>query len=103
MGVSSRTYRFRTKTTDEHGRRQEQATHKGFQKGRKEEGRRPIHQERLVLHQSPSRLQSQERWTLWSPEPPVTRWPLTDLKIESTTATKPTSTTTVKDTENSNS
>merc|ERR1712117_69108 len=41
--------------------------------------------------------------TLWSPEPLVTRSPLMDLKDESTTATKPTSTTTAKDTENSNS
>merc|ERR1712066_526314 len=40
--------------------------------------------------------------TPWSPEPSVTRSPLMDLKDESTTATKPTSTTTVKDTENSN-
>merc|ERR1712117_5035 len=41
--------------------------------------------------------------TLWSPEPSVTRSPLMDLKDESTTATKPTSAMTAKDTENSNS
>merc|ERR1711941_231501 len=104
--VSSRTYRKRTKKNNA---RQTWPLAKTsvLQKDPKKEVRRRSSTHSPKRTGTPSKPQpsskSETSATLWSPEPSVTRSPLTDLKVESTTATKPTSTTTVKDTENSNS
>merc|ERR1712066_236767 len=104
--VSSRTYR---KKNQKNNTRQTWPLAKtsALQKDPKREVRRRSSTHSPKRTGTPSKPQpsskSETLDTLWSPEPSVTRSPLTDLKAEFTTATKPTSTTTVKDTENSNS
>merc|ERR1712066_444142 len=79
---------------------------KRLTKGSKREVRRRSSTHSPKRTGTPSKPQpsskSETSATPWSPEPSVTRSPLMDLKDESTPAPKPTSTTTVKDTENSN-
>merc|ERR1712066_913619 len=104
--VSSRTYRKRTKKNNT---RQTWPLAKTsvLQKDPKRAVRRRSSTHSPKRTGTPSKPQpsskSETSATLWSPEPSVTRSPLTDLKVESTTATKPTSTTTAQATENSNS